>query len=140
TIGIVLDRAREPLDEALDLSLRQGAHEAIDRLAALKSDHGGNGTDPKAARNFRMLVNIHLDELDLAARSLDRFFENWRELLAGFAPGRPEIDQDRLTRRFRDDIGAEARRGGILYEQRRRSFRLSLAASLPAFLTPPEAE
>jgi len=84
-----------------------------------------------------MLVNIHLDELDLAARRLDRFFKNWRKLLAGFAPGCPKIDQDRLTRRFSDDIGAEARRGGIFYEQRRRSFRLSLAASLPAFLTRP---
>jgi hypothetical protein len=83
-----------------------------------------------------MLVNIHLDELDLAARRLDRFFENRRELFAGFASG--------LTRRFHQDIGAEACRGGIFHKRPGRLSRhglvCGLAGSLPAFVAPPAAE
>ena len=87
--GVVQDWTDEPLDEALDFPFRQGAHEAIDRLASLKGDHGGNGTHAQTARNLRMLVDIHLDELDLAARRVDRLFEDRRELFAGFAPRAP---------------------------------------------------
>jgi acetoacetyl-CoA synthetase len=46
-----------------------------------------------------MLVDVHLDELDLALRVADHLLEHRRELPARAAPRRPEVDQDRLSPR-----------------------------------------
>ncbi len=51
-----------------------------------------------------MLVDIHLDELDLAVGGADDLFEERGKLTAGTAPGRPEVDQHRLSLGFLDDV------------------------------------
>ena len=51
-----------------------------------------------------MLVDVHLDELDLALGGAHHLFEDRRELFAGPAPGRPKIDQHRLAARFLDHV------------------------------------
>ena len=51
-----------------------------------------------------MLVDVHLDQLDLALGGADGLFEDRRELAARAAPGRPEVDQHRLALRFLDDV------------------------------------
>ena len=51
-----------------------------------------------------MVVDVHLDELDLALGGLDGLLQDRGELLARPAPGRPEIDQHRLALRFLDDV------------------------------------
>ena len=51
-----------------------------------------------------MFVDVHLDQLDLAVGGPDRLLERRRELAAGAAPRRPEVDQHRLALRFLDDI------------------------------------
>ena len=55
-----------------------------------------------------MLVDVHLDELDLALGRLDHLLQHRGELLAGAAPRRPEVDQHRLALRFLDDVLDEA--------------------------------
>ena len=87
----------EPLDERGDLALRQRAHEAVDRLAVDEGDHRRDRLDAHLARDGRMLVDVHLDQLDLALGGLHDLFQDRRELLAGAAPRRPEIDQHRLA-------------------------------------------
>jgi hypothetical protein len=51
-----------------------------------------------------MLVDVHLDQLDPALGVANRLFQDRRELAAGTAPRRPEVDHDRLTARFLDDV------------------------------------
>ena len=64
--------------------------------------------------NLRMLVDVHLGELDLALGGLHRLFQHRRELLAGAAPGRPEIHQHRLALGFLDHVLHEGLRGRVL--------------------------
>ena len=52
---------------------------------------------PELAREWRMVVDVHLDQLHLALGGLHDLLEHRGELLAGAAPGRPEIDQHRLA-------------------------------------------
>ena len=94
------DGADQLLDEGLDLALGQRAHEAVDRLALLEGDDGGDRLDAELAGDLRMLVDVHLDQLDLALGALDHLLDHRGQLLAGAAPGRPEIDQHRLRHRF----------------------------------------
>ena len=61
-----------------------------------------------------MLVDVHLDQLDLALGGTDRLFERRRELAARTAPGRPEVDQHRLALRFLDDVLYEGLGGRFL--------------------------
>jgi hypothetical protein len=104
----------EFVDEGVDLALRHRAHEAVGGLAAHEGDHGRDRLNAHLAGDGRMLVDIHLDQLDLALGRADRLFENGRELSAGSAPGRPEIDQHRLALRFLDDVLHEGLRGRLL--------------------------
>ena len=62
----------------------------------------------------RMLVDVHLDQLDLALGGADRLFEDRRQLTARTAPGRPEVDQHRLALRFLDDVLHEGLGGRLL--------------------------
>src|SRR5262249_30188003 len=66
-----------------------------------------------------VLVDIDLDELDLAIGLTDGLFEEGGQLLAGAAPRRPEIDQHRLLARWLDHIRHETARVGVLDEVRR---------------------
>ena len=78
-------------------------------------------------RDRRMLVDVHLDQLDLALGGADRLFEDRRELPAGAAPRRPEVDQHRLALRFLDDVLHEGLGGGFLDQIGRRLRRRSAA-------------
>ena len=94
----------QPLEKGNDLGLGQGAHETVDRLAVGESDHRRDRLNTHLRRNRGMLLDVHLDELDLALGRLDRFLEDRRQLLAGTAPVRPEIDQHRLALGFFNDV------------------------------------
>ena len=61
-----------------------------------------------------MVVDVHLDQLDLALGRADRLFDDRRQLTAGPAPGRPEVDQHRLALRFLDDVLHEGLGGRLL--------------------------
>ena len=102
-----------PLEERDHLGFGQRAHETVDRLAVGERDHRRDRLDSHLAGNFRMLVDIHLGELDLALGRLHRLFQDRGELLARSAPGRPEIDQHRLALGFLDHVLEEALRGRL---------------------------
>src|SRR5262249_42599098 len=91
-------------------------------LAIGESDHCRNRLNAHLGRNRGMLIDIHLDELDLALRSLDGLLQNRRELLARPTPGRPKIDQDWLALGFLDDVFHKGLRRRVL-DQRFRSRR-----------------
>ena len=135
-LGIVADRPDEPFDEGDDLALRNRADEAVDRLALLEGDDRRDRLDAELLGDLRMIVDVHLDEADLALGRRDRFFNDRRELLARTAPRRPEIDDDGRLERGGDDIRAECRRGRLhgrrgIVLQRHRRHRASLRAPNP---------
>ena len=104
----------ELVDEGVDLALRHRAHETVGGLAAHERDHGRDRLNAHLAGNGRMLVDVHLDQLDLALGGANRLFQHRRELAAGAAPGRPEVDQHRLALRFLDDVLDEGLGGRLL--------------------------
>src|SRR5258706_450169 len=69
---------RDLVDESVDLALWHRAHETVGGLAVDEGDHGRDRLDAHLARNGRMLVDVHLDQLDLALCGADRLFENRR--------------------------------------------------------------
>src|SRR5262245_52742534 len=79
--------------------------------------------------NRRVLIDVHLDQLDLALGGAHRLLQHRRELPARAAPLGPEVDQDRLAPRFLDDILHEALGGGFL-DQIGRPLRRRAAALL----------
>ena len=112
-VGFADQGTHETLDETLDLALGQRADEAVDRLASLKGDHGRDRLDAELGSDLGMRFDIHFDELELALGGFDELFENRGELPARGGRGSPKIHQDRLARRFRDDIVAKRRSGRV---------------------------
>ena len=108
----------QPLHEALDLAFRLGAHEAVHRLPLVEGEHGRNRLDAELLRDLRVLVDVDLDQRHLAAGVSHRLLQNRRELLAGAAPGRPEIDDHRRLLRRLDHVGGEALSGRVLWLRR----------------------
>ena len=76
---------------------RLAADEGIDRRHRL---------DAQLLGQLRVLVDVDLDQPDLALGRAHQLLEHRRQLLARAAPGRPEIDQHRHCHR-----GLDARRG-----------------------------
>ena len=111
----------QPLQEGDDLALRQRPHEAVGRLAVDEGDHRRDRLDAHLAGDRRMVVDVHLDELDLALGRLDGLLQDRGELLARPAPGRPEIDQHRLALGFLDDVFDEGLRRRVLDDGIRRN-------------------
>ena len=84
--------AAQPVDELLDLAFGQRAHEAVDRLAVDEGEDRRDRLDAHLRGELLVLVDIDLDELHLAIGLAHDLFEQRRQLLAGAAPRRPEID------------------------------------------------
>ncbi len=118
-LGLVAGLADQLLDEFPDLALRNGAHEAVHRLAVLEGDDRRDGLDAELPGHRRMLVDVHLHQPDLAARLRDDLLQSRLQLLAGAAPGRPEIDEHGLVSRVLDHVGREALGRHVLDRRRR---------------------
>ena len=109
----VADQAR---DKGVDARLGQRSHEAVDRTAVLEGEHGGDRLHAHLAGDLRVVVDIELDQPDRALRRAHRLFQDRRELAAGPAPRRPEIDQHRHLARGLDHVAHEVLGGGVLDE------------------------
>jgi hypothetical protein len=122
-ISAILAGARhacgELVDERVDLALRHRAHKAVGGLAVDEGDHGGDRLDTHLARDRRMLVDVHLDQFYPALGGADGLFQDRRQLAAGAAPWRPEVDQHRLAFGFLDDVLHEGLRRRFFDEIRR---------------------
>ena len=64
-------------------------------------------------RQLRILVGIDLGEQEAAGVFLGEFFEQRLQDLAGFAPRRPEIDDDRHFLGRQQDLGFEFGEGDV---------------------------
>jgi len=95
-------------DEALDLAFRQGADEAVHRPALEEGIDRGDRLDAHLRRQLLVLVDVDLDQAHGALGLGHRLLQRRTQLLAGAAPGRPEIDDDRHLLGGVDDVRHEA--------------------------------
>src|ERR1700731_1668967 len=86
------DRLANPLDQ---LALGQRADLLGRDLTVLEDDQGRDAAHAVLGGRARVLVDIDLGDGDLAGELLGDLFERRRDHLAGAAPFRPEIYQDR---------------------------------------------
>ena len=98
---------------------RHGAGELVDHAAVPERLHRRDALHPVARRESRVGVDVHLDQLDLAAERVDRRLQHRRQLAAGAAPVGPEVDHHRQLLRAVDDVAAS--NGGVGRVDRRSS-------------------
>ena len=82
----------------LEGALRLRADRGCGRLAVLEEHHRRDRGDPVALGDLRLLVDVHLDELELTGALLDDPVEDRGDRVARPAPFRPEVDEDGLVR------------------------------------------
>src|SRR6266508_2733789 len=82
----------EPLHQ---LRLGHEADDALDHLTILEQDHGRDARDVEVHRRVLVLVNVELDDAQLARLFRRDLLEHGRNHTARAAPLRPEIDQRR---------------------------------------------
>ena len=90
----VATRRARPSD-ALERALRLCADRGCRRLAVLEEDHRRDRDDPVALGQLALLVDVDLDELQLAVALLDDPVEHGRDGVARAAPLGPEVDDHR---------------------------------------------
>ena len=76
----------------LELLLRVGADDGLDRLAALEEDHRRDREHLEVRRRLLVLVDVQLHDAQIGALGGD-LLEHRRDHAAGAAPGRPEVDE-----------------------------------------------
>src|SRR3546814_40376 len=132
----LIDRARaeargaglaQALDESLDLAFGLRALEAVDRLALEEGIDRGNRLDPELPGELLVLVDIDLHHADGAGGGRHGAFQQGAELLAGPAPGRPEVDHHRHRHRGFDDVLHEGLLAAVLDEVGAGLLRAALA-------------
>src|SRR5579883_511264 len=108
-------------DPLLELLLGRGADLARGELAVLEQHQRRDRHDAVLLRGRRALVDVELDDLDLAVERAGRdLFERGRDHLARAAPFGPEVDHHRLFRL--EHLGLEIRVGNLANSHGRTSF------------------
>ena len=95
------------LDELLDVGFRLRTGKAVNRLAIDKSVDGRHRLHPHLLRDLLVVVDIHPHHPDFAAAGADDLFQNRAKLLAGAAPGCPELYDGGCRFRALDHLGHE---------------------------------
>jgi len=109
-VGVDAFSAGQLVDEGLDLAVGNGALEAVDRLAVDEGVDGRDRLHPQLARIGRVGVDVDLDHLHRPLGGAHGLLQRGAERPARAAPGRPEVDDDRLMLRGLDHVGHE---GGV---------------------------
>ena len=91
-VGLLL-LADDAVDEGADGALGLRAHEPVERAPVAERIDRRQRLDAQLPGDGRMLVDVDLHQPDFAAVALDDLLEQRRQLLAGPAPRRPEIDE-----------------------------------------------
>ncbi len=107
---------RELGDELLHLAFGNGALESVDRPAVAEGIDRRNRLDAHLRRQLFILVDVDLDHAHGAFGLAHGLFQRRAELLAGTAPFRPEIDDDRDVMRRVDHVGHEGLGRAVLNE------------------------
>src|SRR5215469_2136782 len=84
-------------------ALRAGADDLRDDLAVPEHAQRWHREDPVALRGHPVLVHVHLGDGQRVAELRGDLVKDGREQVAGRAPLRPEVDQDRLAERGGQD-------------------------------------
>ncbi|MNI43044.1 hypothetical protein D3C73_973610 [compost metagenome] len=101
--------------EFTQLTFRQGAGEAVHQLPTLDQEHGGHRTDLEGRGDLLFLVHIDLGQFEGAVVFAGQLLQHRAEGLARFAPGRPEVHQDRRLQRLLQHFRLEGSGGGVEY-------------------------
>ena len=86
------------LDDLLDLLFGMHADELVLDRALLKEQQRGYAPHRVLGRFGLGLVHVHGEKLDTLAVLTGQSFQDRRDELAGLAPRRPEIDDDKSLR------------------------------------------
>ena len=100
---------QQAFDKALHIGFGQRALEYVSDLALPECGDRRDRLHRKAElrellHERAVLVDVDLHHLHAATGGTDHLFQRRRELLAGTAPGRPEIDEDRKVARCLHDL------------------------------------
>src|SRR5262245_58427875 len=90
-------RRQDGVETLLEGRLRPEADDLADRLATLDDEERRDAADPVLHRRLGVVVCVELAELDLARVLVCELLNDRRNHSARTAPGRPEVDQDRLV-------------------------------------------
>jgi hypothetical protein len=95
------------LEPVVDLDTRTRATEPAAFLAVLEQDHGREAAHPIVSGQTHVFARVDLDlgQSQTPGVFLDDALQMRRERVTGTAPVGPEIDQDRLLGRGRNDLG-----------------------------------
>src|SRR5581483_4314309 len=88
--------AQMRLDRLHQLRFRHVADQPLDRLAVLEHDERGDAHHAELLGDLRVLIDVDLRDLQLALLLAGDLLDDRRDHAARAAPGRPEIDEDRL--------------------------------------------
>src|SRR5262245_37689458 len=88
-----------------EVRLRDGADDLLLHLAALEEDQVRDAADAIARRGLRVLVDVHLEDLQLPVVFPRQLLDHRRDRPARSAPRGPEVDQDR--KRALQDLALE---------------------------------
>src|SRR5207248_712044 len=86
------------LDQLDEVVFRVHADHGAHDLAAPEQDHGRDALDPVLRRGLPGVVDVELGHLELLGVLARQLVHHRRELAAGAAPRRPEVDQRELGR------------------------------------------
>ncbi len=110
--GLLVGR-QQVADELRDHVLRIGAHEAVDDLAVLHREDRRDRLHLEGLADGRVLVDVDLDQHDLALGRVGDLLEDRTERQTWSAPRGPEVDHDGGRLRSLDHIGIERCVGDI---------------------------
>jgi len=94
------------------------AHKTVGGLAVDEGDHGRDRLDAHLTRDLRMLVDVHLDQLDLALGGADCLFDDRRQLTAGADQGAQKSISTGWRFDSSNDVLHEGLGGGFLDQNR----------------------
>jgi hypothetical protein len=106
------------VEEFLDLTFGQGAHETVNRLAVHEQHAGWDAADAERCGELLFLVGVDLDQLEAPGVSGLHFFQQRADHLARTAPRGPEIDQHGCVVRSFDNLGFKIGDGDVDHGER----------------------
>lgn len=75
------------------------AHKLVQLRAIFENHEGWHGSNSTFLRNFRLVINIHLDKLDRTVLWIGgQPFKDWAYHSAWTTPWSPKVDYDHLAR------------------------------------------
>src|SRR5439155_13414705 len=91
----------------------QGADEAVDDLSVAQGVDRRDRLHLERGRHARVLVDVHVHQLDAALRGVDHALDGRPERAARAAPRGPQVDHDRHLLRALEDVAFEGLVGDV---------------------------